>query len=28
MFWEITPVGKVVDKFFSFEGGDWKAGHS
>ena len=25
---EITSDGKLIDKFFSFENGEWKAGHS
>ncbi|OGU56844.1 MAG: hypothetical protein A2V66_10680 [Ignavibacteria bacterium RBG_13_36_8] len=25
---EITSEGKLIDKFFSFENGEWKAGHS
>jgi hypothetical protein len=25
---EITPDGKLADKYFRFEDGEWKAGHS
>jgi hypothetical protein len=25
---EMTPVGKIVDQYFRFEDGEWKAGHS
>jgi len=25
---EITPDGKLIDKWFSFEDGEWMAGHS
>lgn len=25
---EITPDGKLIDKYFRFEDGEWKAGHS